>query len=77
MENSPYYDYVQKSIKKMEKDEQNGVSPNKVVKVVKKVISKKRMPVQVIVGLDYKFLVFLSRILPKRIVEIIITKMYG
>lgn len=77
LDNSPYEDYVKRSIKKMEKDEQNGVNPIKVVKVVTKIINKKRMPIQVTVGVDYKILVFLSKILPKRLVELIITKMYG
>ena len=76
-ENSPYYDAVKRSLEKMEKDEQNGVAPSKVVKVVYKVIKMKRMPIYKVVGLDYKLLVFLSRILPKRLVEYIITKMYG
>ena len=77
LEDSPYYEAVSRSIKKMEQDEQNGVDPSKVVKVVQKVIHKKRMPIQVTVGFDYKLLVFLSKILPKRLVERIITKMYG
>lgn len=76
-EGSPYYNKVNQSIKKMEKDEMNGVSPMKVVNVVKKAVRKKKMPIQITVGFDYKLLVFLSRILPKRLVEIIITKMYG
>lgn len=77
LDNSPYNENVKRSIKKMEKDEQNGVPPSKVVKVVYKAIKRKRMPVQITVGLDYKLLVFLSRILPKKLVEFIITKMYG
>jgi short-subunit dehydrogenase len=76
-EGSPYYKNIKRSIAKMEKDEQNGVSPLKVVKVVERIMKKKRMPVQVIVGFDYKLLVFLSKILPKKLVEKIITKMYG
>lgn len=77
VENSPYKDYVQRSIAKMEKDEQNGVPPSKVVNVVYKVIKRKRTPIQVVVGLDYKFLVFLSKILPRSIVEFLVNKLYG
>lgn len=77
IDGSPYYDKIKQSISKMEKDEQNGVPPSKVVKVVYKAIKRKRMPVQITVGLDYKVLVFLSRLLPKKLVEYIITKMYG
>lgn len=76
-EHSPYYANVTKSIKKMEKDEQSGVSPFKVVKVVEKVMKKKRMPIKVAVGIDYKFFLLLKKILPARTVEFIILKMYG
>jgi len=74
---SPYYEFVKRSIAKMEKDEQNGVPPSKVVKTVYRALKRKRMPSQITVGFDYKLLVFLSRILPKRLVEFIINKMYG
>lgn len=76
-ENSDYAPYIKRSIEKMEKDEQNGVSPMKVVKVIEKLIIKKRMPVQVTVGLDYKILVLASRLLPRKLVEFVVTKMYG
>lgn len=75
--NSSYEKNVLRSIAKMEKDEQKGVSPDKVVNVIYKVIKRKRMPVQVVVGFDYKLLVLMSKWLPKRLVEFIITKMYG
>ena len=74
---SQYKDRVKRSIEKMEKDEMNGVSPLKVVKVLNKLTNKKRMPVKVTVGLDYKFLVFLSKVLPKKLVTFIVTKLYG
>lgn len=76
-DNSPYESRVKRSLNRMEKDEQNGVSPNKVVKVISKVIKKKSTPIQVVVGIDYKLLVLLNKILPKKIVEYIIIKMYG
>jgi len=75
--NNAYYERVDRSIKKMENDEQNGVSPEKVAKLVLKLLRKKRMPIHRIVGIDYKILVFLSKILPKRFVELIIYNMYG
>ena len=76
-DDSLYKNDVNKSIKKMEKDEQNGVHPIKVAKIIYKMTNKKRMPVSKIVGLDYKILVFLSKILPKKLVEYIVVKMYG
>lgn len=76
-EESPYYKNVKRSLEKMEKDEQKGVPASKVVNTVKHVIKRKNPPVQVVVGFDYKLLVFLSRILPKKLVEYIVSKMYG
>lgn len=76
-ENSPYADHVSRSINKMAKDEQNGVSPMKVVAVIERMMKKKRMPVQKVVGLDYKILVGLSKVLPKKWIEYIVIKLYG
>lgn len=75
--NGLYKEAVSRSISKMEKDEQNGVSPLKVVAVIEKMIQKKRMPVSKIVGFDYKLLVFLSKRLPKKWIEFIVLKLYG
>lgn len=72
-----YKDRIKKSIEKMEHDERNGMSAMSVVKVIDKLIKKRKMPVQVTVGFTYKFLVFLSKALPKRLVNWIISKMYG
>lgn len=77
MEDDLYKDRIKRSIQKMEHDEQNGMSPMSVVKVIQKLIKRKHMPVLVTVGFSYKALVLLSRILPKRLVYWIITKMYG
>lgn len=78
VESDPIYlDRIKNSLSKMEKDEQNGVDPIKVSKVIYKVINKKSPPVKVTVGLDYKFLVFLRRLLPIKLVNHILYKMYG
>jgi len=61
----------------MEHDERHGMSPMSVVKVINKLIKRKRMPIHVTVGFSYKFLVFLGKILPKRLVNWILSKMYA
>ncbi len=76
-EDGLYKDRIKRSIKKMEHDERNGMSPMSVVKVINKVINRKRMPIQVTVGFSYKFLVLLGKLLPKRLVNWIISKMYA
>lgn len=77
VDNGRYGDRISKSVSKMEKDESNGVSAIKVAKKIFKVSKKKNPNTYYVVGLSYRFLVFLSRILPKRLVNWIIFKIYG
>lgn len=72
-----YGERVLKSVSKMEKDEQGGGSPLKVAKTIEKCLRKKKLPPKITVGLDYKFLVFLKRILPRRTISYILYRMYG
>ena len=77
IDNGRYGDHISKSVSKMEKDENNGVSAYKVAKKIFKVSKKKNPNTYYVVGLSYRLLVFLSRILPKRLVNWIIFKIYG
>ena len=72
-----YAQRVQRSIQKMENDEQKGVDPVVVAKVVEKCIHAKKPPVKVAVGFNYKLLVFLKKVLPNRLIQYILFKMYG
>lgn len=77
IDNGRYGERINKSVSKMEKDESNGVPANKVAKKIYKVSKKKNPNTYYVVGSSYRFLVFLSRILPKRLVNYIIYKIYG
>lgn len=72
-----YKDRVQRSISRMEKDEQNGMSPKKVADVICKCIYSKRPPLVVSVGAQYKLLRGLKRFVPTRMMEAILYKMYS
>ena len=72
-----YSDRIKKSVAKMELDESNGVPASKVAKKILKVSKKKNPNTYYVVGSSYKLLVFLSRILPKRLVNWIVFKIYG
>ena len=61
----------------MEHDEQTGMTPESVAKVITKVLSKKSPKPINIVGFKYKFLVALSKCLPKKFVYKILYKMYA
>ncbi len=68
---------IGKSIRRMEKDEQNGKSPLTVAKTVEKVLRKKHPPLKVTVGGQYKLFVGLGKLLPTRFVNFVLRKMYA
>ena len=72
-----YGGHIGKSIRRMEKDEQNGKSPDTVARVIEKTLKKRRPPLKVTVGAQYKLFVFLSKVLPTRLINFILRKMYG
>ena len=74
--NSPYYKSCIKSVAKMEKDEQGGKPASSVAKVISKLLTKRNPPLRAIVGFDYKCMAFARRLLPDRLVEYILKKMY-
>lgn len=67
---------IDRSIRKVEKDERQGKSPDSVAKVVVKVLKKKRPPLRKTVGFFYKCAVFLPRILSCKFVNLIVRKIY-
>jgi len=72
-----YGDRIARSVAKMEKDETNGVPPEKVAKVIVRAAEKRYPKPYIVVGIDYKFLVVLSRLLPTRFVDWILYLMYA
>ncbi len=76
-ESSPYYERFKRSLARMEHDEQNGASPQSVAKVIYKMITRKKTPLRSAVGFQYKFILFLRKILPFRIVELAVGKLYN
>lgn len=72
-----YGERITKSIAKMEKDEQGGMKPVSVSKVIYKLINCKNPAPMKTVGFSYKTIMFLSKILPKRTMLWIVKKIYG
>ncbi|MDE7400802.1 MAG: SDR family NAD(P)-dependent oxidoreductase [Clostridia bacterium] len=68
---------AERSVKKMEHDEQHGKSPEYVAKVICKQIKRKKPPLRVSVGGLSKFEVFLAKTLPVRFVNFVVSKIYG
>lgn len=71
-----YKKSVEKSIKKAEKEELNGGSPDIVGKVVYKILKRKNPPLRKTVGFTYKLIVFLPRIFPLKFVNWLVRKIY-
>ncbi len=71
-----YEKIVEKSIAKMEKDEQHGKDPITVSKTMLKLVRKRKMPPTKVVGFGYATLVFLIKILPQKLVLFIVNKLY-
>lgn len=76
-ESSSYGKRVEKSVKQMEHDEQHGMQPEDVAKVICKVILSKNPPVVKAVGFKYKLVLFLNRLLSKKLVDKILFSMYA
>lgn len=76
-EESPYYERFARSLARMEKDEQNGASPVSVARVIYKMTEKKKPPVRTTVGLQYKTILFLKKILPGFILEKVVGLLYN
>lgn len=74
--NEVYGEKIKNSVEKMEKDETKGVAPIKVSKVIYKALKRKHMPLVKTVGLNYKFICFLQKILPLKFVNWIVGKIY-
>lgn len=75
-ENSAYEKSAKSFISKMEKDEQNGKSPDYVAKVIYKVATMKRPPLRKSVGLLSKAEIFLTRMVSTKLLNYIVKKIY-
>ena len=67
---------LEKSIARMAADEQNGKSPDTVARIALKLAGRKDPPARIPVGFEYKALMLLLRIMPDRVKEFILSKMY-
>ncbi len=74
---SPYYASFNRVMDVVEKDEQNGIAPIKIAKLINNIINKSNPRLRYTVGaFDQKLAAFLKRILPNRLFDWIIMKHY-
>lgn len=76
-ENSPYKDAFDHCLNSVAKDEQNGIEPIKIAKAAFNISKKKKMPYSKSIGAKDKFLAFIYHILPKRIRNYLLYKIYA
>ena len=74
---SPYKKRFINSIESMVLEEKNAPGPQKVAETVVRVSEMKNPPLRIQIGFQYKFVNLLKRILPERIREFFVTKLYG
>jgi len=75
-ETSPYYEACLHAVRKMENDEVNGRAPGSVAKEILRICGRESPPLRRVIGFEYKLLVFMRRLLPNRLIEYILRKMY-
>lgn len=71
-----YGDIIEKSIAQMEKDEQNGMSAEKIAKAVLSLAKSRNVKPLSTTGVQYKLFAFLSKVLPVKIVNGVIALIY-
>lgn len=75
-EGSNAYGNIHKAVEAMEKDEQSGMSPRHMAKILYAIATSRRPAPQYIGGMQYKIFCFLDRLLPKRFVNWIVGLLY-
>lgn len=68
---------IERSVSRMEKDEQNGMKPEFAGRFIARLALKKRVKPHNTIGFVYKCCVLLSKILPGRLVRFVLGIMYG
>ena len=69
-------DKAKKAISKAEKEEQKGMTAEKVGAVIVKNIKKRKMPLRKTIGGIYKFIVFATRIVSTKFLNFLVRKIY-
>lgn len=76
LSDSPYHKAMMVSVQKMEKDEQNGMSPLVIARAIARQVRRRRMSISVTPRIDYWAIGLLVRLLPRRLVLWIVGLLY-
>ncbi len=72
-----YEGRIGRSVSKMERDEQNGMDPDKAGRFIARIALKKSSKPLVTIGLSYRFLTGLAKVLPCRVLNYIVGLLYA
>jgi len=72
-----YSGKISRSVAIMERDEENGMSPDYAAKIICRVAEKNKVKPFYTVGFKYKLFLFLNRLLPVKLVGYLIGKIYN
>ena len=76
-DNGIYSERVKRSVAKMEHDEQTGTDPQKVAEALYKAYLENNPQTSYVVGFPYKVIAVLNKILPQRLIDYILCRMYA
>ena len=76
-DDSPYKEAFNHCLDSVAKDEQGGIDPKKIAQIAFKISLKKRLPYSRSIGAKDRFLAFIYHILPKRIKNYLLYKVYA
>ena len=72
-----YKNRVEKSVAVMEKDERNGMDPEKTAFIIARLMKKKNMPLYKTIGFKYKIFVLLHKFLPSKFANYVVGQIYA
>jgi len=73
---SPYYELAMRSIERMSRDEMRGMSPDRVARLICRLVAAPRVKPRYFVETKYKLIMLLKRLLPDTAVERLLMKIY-
>ncbi|MDR1158320.1 MAG: SDR family NAD(P)-dependent oxidoreductase [Oscillospiraceae bacterium] len=73
---SPYARACARAVARMARDEARGHDPAKTARAALALARRRHPPVRRVIGLSYKLLVFAKRLLPARLIEFVLIRMY-
>lgn len=76
-DDAAYGERIVRSVTRMEHDETHGMKAEAVARAIVRTAKRKNPPPTVGVGISYRFLLCLAKFLPRRLIDVVLYKMYA